>query len=471
MLKFPIIKRNKSLFILSIPVIITFFITLIPTLKYQWPLSWDVYYHVHMAKLYMEVGITFFDPLTFAPYGRPIFYPPLLHYFIAFSSLILKSDPFLIARLLQPFLASLIVLSFSYAANKLYNLYTGVFAGFLLMFSVPYFRFMLPIPEGMALILFPMVIYYYFTAIENNNYKMAIISGILSGLILLTHSLTALCLLFVLAVYTLIIKINRKGNLKIFGLLLIPMLILASIWWIPLVIMHGFIFNNPEGVILPLTAYVKFFGIITIIFALIGCFLAFKRRLNKDILILSGGISLILLSQIYWLGISILSDRILTFSIFFIVILAACGLLNIRKYINKNMYRALVFIIIFFAVFSGVTGANNLAPFINSEELDISQWFKINGDKERVVITSNYEMDPLIVSISRQPVSEGGYGPGSIQGLNKKKYLSGNFSYSDVINDNVGYIVLELNMTTPNNTIPIYSNTKYKICIIDLKKI
>ncbi len=472
MLKFHIIKRNKSLFILLIPVIITFFITLIPTLKYQWPLSWDVYYHVHMAKLYMANGVTFFDPLTFAPYGRPTFYTPLFHYLIAFLSLSLKLDPFIIARWLQPILASSIVLSITYTVYKIYDLYTGVWAGFFLMFSVPFFRFMLPIPEAMALIIFPLVIYFYYSAMENDNYKMAIIAGILGGLILLTHSLTAVCLIFVLTVYTILIKILKiKNNLKHFWVLLICMLLLASIWWIPIVLMHGYVFNNPPGIPLPVLRYFKFYGVITIIFAVIGGFLMFKRRLNSDIFMLSGALLMILLSQIYWLGIPILSDRILTFSIFFVVALAAYGLRNFRIKNHKNVYNILISVIIISAIFSGLTCGLKMEPTTNWAEIDISEWFKVNGDKEHVVITSNYEMSPVIVSIARQPVSEGGYGPGAIHLLDKKRYLLGNFNYSDVIKDNVGYIVLETGKPTPPNTKVVYSNGKYKICKIKLNKI
>jgi len=472
MLKFHIKNRNRSLLILLLPVIITFFITLIPTLKYQWPLSWDVFYHVHMAKLYMENGITFFDPLTFAPYGRPTFYTPLFHYLLASLSLSFKLDPFLLARYLQPIFASAIVFSAVYAVSKIYDICTGFLTGFFLMFSVIFFRFMLPIPEAMALIFFPLVIYGYYSALKNDKYNMAIIAGLLGGIILLTHALTALCLILVLTVYTIVMKIQKRNdNFKHFWILLIFMLLLASIWWVPIIIIYGYVFNNPTGIKLPFLAYIKFYGIITIVFAIFGGFSMFKRRFSNDILILSGAMSLIFFSQIYWLGIPILSDRILTFSVFFVSVLAAYGLRKFRIKNHKKLDHIMVLFIVILAIFSGFYGAQKLEPSSDLYEIDIANWFKFNGDKQKVVITSNYELSPVIVSIARQPVSEGGYGPGAMHSVDKKKYIYGDFSYYDALKNNIGYLVLETYRPTPTNTLVVYYNEKYKICKIKLNKI
>lgn len=44
----PRIRKNPVFFLL-IPALAAFFIALVPTLKYQWPLSWDIFYHVHIV--------------------------------------------------------------------------------------------------------------------------------------------------------------------------------------------------------------------------------------------------------------------------------------------------------------------------------------------------------------------------------------------------------------------------------------
>lgn len=74
-MNYPQILREKPVLLLLVPALAAFFIALIPTLKYQWPLGGDIFYHVHLAKLYLEQGLVYWDPLTSAPYGRPIFIP------------------------------------------------------------------------------------------------------------------------------------------------------------------------------------------------------------------------------------------------------------------------------------------------------------------------------------------------------------------------------------------------------------
>lgn len=126
----PRIRKNPVFFLL-IPALAAFFIALVPTLKYQWPLSWDIFYHVHIVKLYLEHGLTIWDPLTCSPYGRTIGYPPLFHFLIASLSIIFKTDPFFVVRLLQPFVAMLMVFSISFLAYRFYGLIPGISTGIL----------------------------------------------------------------------------------------------------------------------------------------------------------------------------------------------------------------------------------------------------------------------------------------------------------------------------------------------------
>jgi asparagine N-glycosylation enzyme membrane subunit Stt3 len=189
--------KNNHVYLLLVPAMLTFIIALIPTLKYQWPLSGDIFFHVHMAKLYMIQGFTYWDPLTAAPFGRPIFYPPIFH-FLMLSLSFLFGDIFDVARFMQPVLGMLVVLSFSYVAFKLNNsLLVGISAGFFLFFSSVFKRILLPLPENLALIIFPLAFYGFYLAIERKNYDYASVAGILAGIIFLTHTLSAICLLIV----------------------------------------------------------------------------------------------------------------------------------------------------------------------------------------------------------------------------------------------------------------------------------
>jgi len=123
-------------FFLVIPALIAFLIVLIPTLKFQWPLSWDIYYHIHLAQLYLEYGFTLWDPLTVVPYGRPIAYPPVFHLLLAGLSYVLGTDPFQVARLMQPFLAMALVLSITYVTYRLFGFISGISAGLLTILSL-----------------------------------------------------------------------------------------------------------------------------------------------------------------------------------------------------------------------------------------------------------------------------------------------------------------------------------------------
>jgi hypothetical protein len=60
-----------------IPGLVAFFIALIPTLTYQWPLTWDIFFHIHIAQVYSHYGLSLIDPLVDPPVGQRIGYPPL----------------------------------------------------------------------------------------------------------------------------------------------------------------------------------------------------------------------------------------------------------------------------------------------------------------------------------------------------------------------------------------------------------
>lgn len=72
---------NSRKYLILIPAIAALIIALIPTLKYQWPLGWDIIYHVQYAQVYAHYGFTLINPLLNAPVGQKIGYPPLFHFF------------------------------------------------------------------------------------------------------------------------------------------------------------------------------------------------------------------------------------------------------------------------------------------------------------------------------------------------------------------------------------------------------
>lgn len=456
-------------FILVIPALITFIIALIPTLKYGWPLSNDIFFHVHMAKLYLEQGIIFWDPLTLSPYGGPIYYPPLFQFLLASIPGI---DIFQFARFLQPLFAAGLVFSFSYVAYKLYGLFVGFIAAFLLMFSAFFHKFMLPIPETMALILFPLVIYLYYISFKENNYKYSIFAGVLAGLIFLTHRLSSACLILVLISFTVSIMIlKRKSIFKHFLTVLGISLLMGSVWWLFLLSGQGYGFSGFESYNINLWEYPAIFGWISIILAFCGGFLMLKKRSDRDILILSWIIPLLILAEVYLLDINILSNRVLTFVTFPLVIMAGLGFKWILSNFNGRYTYIAVSIVIIAAVYSGFSVVDNFnyTPSwlrTSDAQIDVGEWFKINGDHNKSVVAAP-ELNMIIVAISRQPVTSGGY-VGVPTKLNKEEYPKSNYTRDDILKYNIGYFVFDVNENPPSFSKVVYENSDYKIAKVQI---
>ena len=192
-------KRN----LIILPAIAAFIIALIPTIKYQWPLGWDIIYHIHYAQVYANNGITLTTPLLNAPVGQKIGYPPLFHFLIAAMGNGMGINFFQIARFLQPLLAASIILSVSYVSYKFYGTIAGLGAGFLMLSSMLVERMILALPENLALIFLPLAVYYYYRSFKDNELKIAILGGILFLLVMATHQAATLCLVLVIISITL----------------------------------------------------------------------------------------------------------------------------------------------------------------------------------------------------------------------------------------------------------------------------
>ena len=464
--------KNNYVFLLLVPAMLTFIIALIPTLKYQWPVSGDIFFHVHMAKLYMIKGLTYWDPLTAAPYGRPISYPPLFHFLLLALSF-LFGNIFEVARFMQPVLGMLVVLSFSYVAFKLNNsLLVGISAGFFILFSTLFNLILFPLPENLALIIFPLAFYVFYLSIESKNYNYAIIAGIFAGIIFLTHSLSAICLLIVTTTYAVILNFRNKVSLKYLGIYLLLALIVALVWWGPLLIKYRIIFNLQTRIELNLWSYPNFLGYITLIFAGLGFILIIKRKRNADILILTAFISLLGISLLNYVGIPVLSNRILTFAVLPLVIMAGIGVEFLRakfmeRGISRKLFYSLICLVYLASVLSALVmvGEYDKSPSwlrVSNNQLDIAEWFKSNGDGKSVVVAYDYG-DPIIVAISGQPVALGGYGEGIPKSLDIVKYTAGKASRIDFIKDHVRYIILPMGMKNPPYTYIAHKNADYAI--------
>lgn len=163
-------ENSDSRAIYIVPSLIVFLAVLFVTLSYRWPFGWDIFYHIHISKVYITEGLTLFDPIYNAPAGNIINYPPIFHFTLILLSYILRTGLFETARFMQPFLAGLVVLSVSFVASKFYkNQMIGLAAGILLFSGAISARLVQALPENMALIFFPLSIYFYYKFLKRIN--------------------------------------------------------------------------------------------------------------------------------------------------------------------------------------------------------------------------------------------------------------------------------------------------------------
>lgn len=504
---------------------------LIPTLKFQWPLSWDIYYHVHLAQLYLEYGFTFWDPLTVAPYGRPIAYPPVFHLLLAGLSYVSGTNPFQVARFLQPFLAMALVLSITYVTNRLFGFVSGVSAGILTILSlITINRGFFASSGTLSLILMPLVLYAYYRANEDGNFKFLLVSAVLCGVVFLTHSLTAFMMLSVVFIFTAVMKLlKRTFNTKYLAIFLVITVGMALIWWGPLYILYHPQINIFPGYPLPISQYyIRYLGIIPTLLATIGALFLLKKGENKGIFVLVWSLSILLLSRAYFIGIDLIPVRVLEVASYPIIIMAGYGLavtldalenrlnrINLGNRQNGNISRSKnikLTILIFLSLFTLVSGAvfadgytPNLVSqddshsnyiFPNSVHLlfnpldyifkfqviadrfgdltlaqnrgDVVEWFKNNGEKDKTVYSVDSYMDTIIVSTTRMKVIKGGYSESIPVSVFKRDMDDiGSLNSEQLLKDDIKYLLLRNGMNIPPYAHEVYRNGNYIICIVE----
>ena len=160
-----ILKDDKKLLIL--PALISFILTLLLLYKYTFPISWDVYYHIHMIDLYMNRGLVFWDYLTVAPKGRLIMYPPLFHLIFAAITKTFNTSPVELCRIAQPFFSFYLIGTITYVSYKLTNTRTALITAFLSMFTfITFNRSVICTPATIAMGLFMISCLFFYESIE-----------------------------------------------------------------------------------------------------------------------------------------------------------------------------------------------------------------------------------------------------------------------------------------------------------------
>lgn len=470
-------KRN----IILLPAIVALIIALIPTLKYQWPLGWDIIYHIQYAQVYAHQGFTTITPLLNAPTGQKIGYPPLFHFLIAAIGTGLGVDFFQVARFLQPVLAASIVLSVSYVAYKFYGNIAGLGAGFLMLSSMLMGRMILTLPENLALVFLPLAVYFYYRSLKEKDLKIAILGGIFLLLILATHQAATLCLVLAITSITImevLVYRNFKalgnflsfflilivlGILGVIGLLVVAPHVVESLWQQGITAITGMstslTINRPLGIY----SYLGNLGIMVLVFATIGGIFALKRHQQKDNVILTWIISMILLSNAYWFGINVITYRVLIYLLIPLSILGGYGihitcqkLKNYPRFSSKNVRTTILIAICALSMVTSVLtvtdpdisvfsaknefGNVQIAP-PSDAEVDLANWFNENGNKSRSLVISNQFTGMFLTSKAQMPMNYG------FEFYSIKNYP--NMTLETVKEDGVGYLVYDKRLVIP----------------------
>ena len=117
-------------------------------------------------------------------------------------------------------------------------------------------------------------------------------------------------------------------------------------------------------------------GVPSVILMPIGGYLILKRREIKDLLVLTWFLSILFLANIYLLGIDVLSERILTFAVFPLAIIAGLGLDYVRTHFNRKLFYSLAALILVAVIFTGAYYMSYTKPLVNPSEIDVANWFK-----------------------------------------------------------------------------------------------
>lgn len=467
--------KNYSKLTLAIPALVALLLALIPTLNYQWPLSWDIIYHVQYAKIYSQYGFTLTNPLLNAPVGQKIGYPPLFHFLLAGLGNLFQTDYFHIARFLQPVLAALVVFSTSYVAFKFYGKLAGVSAGFILISSYLFKRMILPVPENLALIFIPVAVYLYYLSVKDNRIKIAILSGLMLVLIMGIHLAAALTLLLTVTAISIVefVYYRNREVFKNYGAFLVTLILTLISAALILFFLYPAVFKSllAQGITvatgfatslvtsrpLSILGYPGNLGPIACLFGLLGLIVALQQRRKKDLFIITWILTMLFLSVSYLVGINVISYRVMIYILLPCSILAGLGIhqfynhLKTYQRLSSQRFRCTFLVLIFFlATLSGVLtvispdvatfsvksdyGDVQIAP-PSGAEVDLNNWFQENGNQSRSVLISNQFTGMFLATGAGMPMHYGFeyYGLKSLPTA----------TLDAMMNESIGYIVYD----------------------------
>lgn len=503
-----ILKDDKKLLVL--PALISFILTLLLLFKYSYPISWDVYYHIHMIDLYLNNGLVFWDYTTVAPKGRLIMYPPLFHLCFATISKLFNINPGELCKTAQPFFSFYLIGTITYVSYKLSNVKCGVITGFLAMFCfVTFNRTVICTPATIAIGLFMCSCLYIHLSVEENSMKYLLLSAVSLALIWNLHMATAILTCGVVGLYGLIQLLRKKLSLKFVLIYVFVVIILGMPWWIYIAVNYSLIFNSIGGTNSLITNFFfRYYGIIPSVLLLVGYYVLLKEKNSRTLFLLVWTLSLIIISQVYLLGFNTVSIRILEVAAYPLIIVSAIGLYYIYEDIIKSakVKNILLIMIVLLSVTSALLYVDSYTPDVLAQEdsngtvfdenihkivnpvttifkptviasrfadsslahsrYEVMQYF-IEKKSANLLVSEDAIMDTIIVSTSNTPVVYGGFTETIPEYVTDPVHIIKGWSNKEELHKlKVENLLLKQNTTTPYYAEDVYNNSHYKICEI-----
>ena len=318
-------KRNLSaLDIAALSVIIFQTILLILNISQLPADQKDWSYHLVIARMFVDHKIFLWDYYEFAPIGRPHLYPPFLHLLFAATN-ILGMDWVSIQKFYGILIYPVSLLSTFFVSRDLFGKKVGLLSVVILSASYNYWWWQISIaPTSLIFALFPLAMWAVYR-------KKTLLSIALLSMFLWTH-LSAFLVVLAIGIFGILKRDYLKYTLKI----IIISLLTFTPWAIHVLLNRDWIHGNWSSF-----ANMPTFGVITILFVVLGVYFLAKRRDTKDILLIATVPSTLLIGV--WYGFRFFMNAPVI-----LAIIMAVGAYETSKRINKNAFY--IFLIAFLVI-------------------------------------------------------------------------------------------------------------------------
>lgn len=504
--------NNKKMIIL--PAVLAFIVACLLLYKFSYPISWDVYYHIHMVNLYLNNGLVFWDYSTVAPTGRLIMYPPLFHLFLGFLCTLFNRDAFTVTWLLQPFFSFFLIFTIAYVSYRLSddNIKVSLYTSFIAMMSFATFnRSVICTPATLAIAFSMLTLLFYYEAFNEGSLKKIILSAVCFSLICNLHMATAIITTGVLGLYTLYIIVSHRINLKYLAYYVILAFILSAPWWMYIALNYTLVFNSLAGSYLRIDEFLlKYYGVIPSLFTLIGFYALYREKSSRAIFLALWSLSIVLLSQVPLLGFDTVSIRIFEVSAYPLILIAGIGvnyLLESQK--SANMGRIILVLFVIYSVGACISYVDSYTPDLLEDDdahetvlptefhlffdpvgatlkpsiisdrygdstLAGSRYdmieYMMNNNISGLVVSEDAIMDTIIVSSTNASVVYGGFTESIPEYVVDPVHIVNSQATISELDD-LGITYLLIRKDTPIATYAevVYQNDDYKLCKITFK--